>query len=325
MSQKKMSTANFNIVFYKDSEKIGTIQTTKEMPLLECFDTIVMPALTSREEQRVGENKYQLFNVRITKTLQGDFVLSGIMVKKTTIEIKSDVDEKGHLVLRDETYTTAPLSTFVVYLRNHRMIFVQNQKGSPTLKQFAGFIKYLIDGYIDKENRRRQDLKIDLLPQAYISIMGMPAPTRLEEAFKDVKKVTKLTLQFFPLNGDTDFNFGGVFGGQLTELRQMVDSKTGSLIMNSPKNIEGVKTVIIKSEGTVNPIVEIERTNNTKGRIKDNTISETGYMELEGIEQDKDIEAIVRKGSELESLSRVSEENNKIYEKNVNVISKFAK
>lgn len=71
MSQKKMSTANFNIVFYKDSEKIGTIQTTKEMPLLECFDTIVMPALTSREEQRVGENKYQLFNVRITKTLQG--------------------------------------------------------------------------------------------------------------------------------------------------------------------------------------------------------------------------------------------------------------
>lgn len=205
------------------------------------------------------------------------------------------------------------------------MIFVQNQKGSPTLKQFAGFIKYLIDGYINKENRRRQDLKIDLLPQAYISIMGMPAPTRLEEAFKDVKKVTKLTLQFFPLNGDTDFNFGGVFGGQLTELRQMVDSKTGSLIMNSPKNIEGVKTVIIKSEGTVNPIVEIERTNNTKGRIKDNTISETGYMELEGIEQDKDIEAIVRKGSELESLSRVSEENNKIYEKNVNVISKFAK
>ena len=108
---KKSSVANFNLVFYGKDEE----------PLLAYFDSILMPALTSGITREIGDAKYFLMNVGVEETEEGEYVLRGLIIKQTVLEVKSDLDENGKLIEKDEKYPTAPFSTFVIYLKNHRI------------------------------------------------------------------------------------------------------------------------------------------------------------------------------------------------------------
>ena len=56
-NEKRVAVANFNIVF--------TDVNNEERPLLDCFDSIVMPALNSGIERQQGNNTYLLMNIEI--------------------------------------------------------------------------------------------------------------------------------------------------------------------------------------------------------------------------------------------------------------------
>mgnify|MGYP007056183099 CR=1 FL=1 len=57
-NSKKVSVANFNTVFLLGEE---------ERPLLDYFDTILMPALHSGIERKVGNDSYLIMNVKVNK------------------------------------------------------------------------------------------------------------------------------------------------------------------------------------------------------------------------------------------------------------------
>lgn len=83
---KNVSVMNFNLVYFeKDMEK----------PLLEYFDKIVMPALTEKVMKNNGDAKYFFMDVKVIQDNEGEYVLTGLLVKKTVLEIKSDIDENG--------------------------------------------------------------------------------------------------------------------------------------------------------------------------------------------------------------------------------------
>lgn len=124
MAKKKISIANFNVVFFDGKE---------EKSLLDYFDTIFMPAINQNIVRRSGDSTYRLMEVKIMESEKG-YVLTGVLVKQTVLEIKSDLDESGNLIEKDEKIPTAPYSTFAIYLKNHRMIYAENQKGSPDLR-----------------------------------------------------------------------------------------------------------------------------------------------------------------------------------------------
>ena len=113
MSKKKMAVANFNVVFFAGAQ---------EKTLLDCFETIVYPAFTSGVKRVSGGAEYFFMDIEIEEETEGDLILKGKLIKKTILEIKSDIDEMGNLVEKDDRYSTAPYSMFVIYLRNHRMI-----------------------------------------------------------------------------------------------------------------------------------------------------------------------------------------------------------
>lgn len=54
MAKKKISVANFNVIFVDGQE---------EKPLLEYFDTIFMPAITSNVIRKSGDSTYRLMQV----------------------------------------------------------------------------------------------------------------------------------------------------------------------------------------------------------------------------------------------------------------------
>lgn len=117
MSKKRISVANFNAVF---------LDGQNELPLLSYFDTLFMPALKSDYVRESGDSTFLLLNVNVVHDKQGDYVLVGNIVKKTILEVLSDLNEFGELVEKDDHYPSAPYSTFVIYLKNHRMIFAEN-------------------------------------------------------------------------------------------------------------------------------------------------------------------------------------------------------
>lgn len=317
-NEKRVAVANFNIVFADANDE--------EKPLLDCFDSIVMPALNSGIERHQGNNTYLLMNVEIKQDTVGEYVLTGLIVKSTVLERKSMFDENGNLIERDDVYPTAPFSTFIIYLKNHRMILVENQKGSPSLDSFRSTIKHIINTYVVEENHIRADKGLDQLPIPIISIVGIVPRGGMIAALKGVEKITTLTLKFYPLNGDGDIDFSGVMKGVTKDLRRKLGSDRGAIVYRTPKNVKNVISVVEESEGTVEPVI-VAKYPNQKGNttIRYDEVRERRTMCLPEGDRKNELSSMIQQGKEIDSINYTSEENNKIYNRNKEKIAAHMK
>lgn len=264
-------------------------------------------------------------NTAILQAGDDDYVLTGYIVKKTVLERLSDLDSEGNLIELDDRYSAAPFSLFVIYLKNHRMIYIENQKGSPRLSSFRSTIKYIIDTYVREQNEERKLSNKPLLPLPLVNVIGIPSRKNIENELKDVEKINTLTLKFFPLNGDGDINFSGVFGFLSKETRSALGCKTGSVNFNSPKNKEGVINLLSEVEGTVEPVIKVTDKNNIKKTIKNERIAESMKMNIPGNNLKEEISNSIIEGRKIDSIQYVSEENEHIYKRNQSKIVPFIK
>ena len=238
------------------------------------------------------------------------------------MEIKSDINEEGELVEKDEKYSTAPYSSFAINLMNHRMIYVPNQKGSPTLANFRSSVKYVISNYI-KEINKDVDEK-NKIAYALVNIVGIPSAKTMDNLLENVEKINKLTLRFYPLNGDMDFS--EVFGVITRDMRDEVGSKNGEIVFKSPKSINGVKNVIEKAAGTIDPILQVTTKGKSKATLKDYELSEKYELEFN---DNSDLEdeslQIINKMSTIDTLNFSNDAHQEIYERNKAKIIPFVK
>lgn len=309
--KKDAQIANFNIVFGED-----------EKPMLDYFDTVIYPVFTSDMKKVSEGNEYLFKNVKISEGVGNIYFLSGQFVKKTILEIKSDINEKGELVEKDEKYSAAPYSSFVINLMNHRMIYVPNQKGSPTLANFRSTVKYMISKYISEKNKDVDEK--DKIAYALVNIVGIPSAKTMNELLQNVEKINKLTLRFYPLNGD--LHLKEVFGILTTDMRQEVGSKNGEIVYKSPKSIEGVKTVLEEAAGTINPILQVTTKDKSKATLKDYELSEKYELELNDSSDIEDERSqIINRMSTIDTLNFSNDSHQEIYERNKTKIIPFFK
>lgn len=236
------------------------------------------------------------------------------------MEIYSDVDESGRLIEKDERYSSAPYSTFAIYLKNHRMALVKNQKGSPTLATFRSTANRIIQSYWINVNKERDENQQFLEPE--IRIVGIPSIRSMEQALKNVESVNKLFLCFYPLNGDLSFN--EAFGVLSKEIRRTVGSKSGRVIYNTPKNISGIAKVLEESAGTIEPILEVTTKEKAKIRIRDTETAERYQIQIHDDNSfEEESKEIVQKTEKLKVIQFTNENHDGIYEKNKEKIIRF--
>lgn len=312
---KNVSVANFNTVFLLDNDV--------EAPLLEYFDTIVMPALQSGIQRTVNDDKYIIMNTEVEETEDKEYVLRGYIVKKTVLERLSDLDSDGNLIEMDDRYSAAPFSLFIIYLKNHRMIYVENQKGSPKLSSFRSTIKYIIDSYVREKNRLHEEEGEPLLPIPLVNVVGIPSKNNLTNELKEVEKINQLTLRFFPLNGDGDIDLSGSLGYLSSEVRKRLGSKTGEISFNSPDNKQGVIDMLTEAEGTIEPIIKVTCENNVRRTIRNDKMSESMKLNISGNNLREEIQNSIVEGSRIDSVQYTSQENADIYSRNVRKIIPF--
>lgn len=307
MIKKNAQVANFNIVFGD-----------QEFPMLDYFDTIVFPALTSGIAKVSNDNKYLFMNIGISKNKSGVYTLTGILVKKTIVEIKSDLTEEGQLIEKDEKYSTAPYSSFAINLRNHRMLFIPNQKGSPSIATFKSTLQYVIETYIITQNMGRDEEK--RLPTALVKVVGIPSAKTMDELLDNVEKINSLTLRFYPLNGDIDYT--EAFGFLTTEMRKDLGCKNGEIVFKSPKRIDGVKKLLEKAAGTIDPIIKVITKTGSKATLKSDELSEKYELTFnDEADIGQDGTQLVERMSNIESLTFTNENHNEIYNRNIDKIN----
>lgn len=306
--KKSAQIANFNVVFGQG-----------ERPMLDFFDTIIYPAFVSGISRSSGENEYLFKNVEIQNNNE-NYVLTGKIVKKTVLEIKSDLNSKGELIEKDEKYSSAPYSSFVINLLNHRMIFMLNQKGSPTLSSFRSTVSYVIEEYIKQINKDLDEN--EKYEFAITNVVGIPSAGSMDELLENVEKVNKLTLKFYPLNGDMDYS--EAFGLMTNDVRKELNCKTGSIVFNSPKSIDGIKRILEKAAGTIEPVINVVTKSNSKATLKDYEMSEKYDIEVQENDSfDKETEQLINKTSTINTLKFSNDKHAEIYMKNKARIEKI--
>ncbi|MCY8913184.1 hypothetical protein MOE47_09635 [Bacillus atrophaeus] len=300
LEDKQSYIANFNCTFGKENQ-----------PMLDYFFEIILPAFLKEEDQKKGSKKkdadFFFRDVKLTN-VKGEFVLAGLIVRSTTLEVKSRIID-GELVRTNEVYPSDPYSYFLINLKNHRMVLVKNQKGSPTLKNFSVTARDKIKTFIREENNVREEK----LPNVNLNVVAIPFKGAIEEELKKVKKIKNVTLRFYPLNGDIIDNETVDY---LTESLEKLGSKTGNITYNTPDNKDNVVSIIKDTKGLMKPTIRVKFNNGTSGTLKDDSFTEVMSIPLDEEETfNQNIDEITGKVINKTEFNETSEENRSIYDR----------
>lgn len=308
MAKVNIDIANFNLTYGKDN-----------LPLLTHFENFIYPAFKSKIERKVDGNRYFFESVELIETVHG-IAMKGLLVKDTILEVKSFI-EKGELVETKKEYSSAPYSFFCILLKNHRMIFVPNQKGSPDLRSFNVTARNIIGQYRKRENERIKkeqseertvSNKQNLLPYFDLRVTGIPQISKILNQLKQVEKINKLKIRFYPLNGE-DIDNSDIINDQIRGLREQLGSNTGNLVFNSPENKTETAQLIEDLGDTVDASLDVTFSNGGTGKIKNSQFSEKYQITIETSQvRDKEDE-IIEDMLQVPSLVNTSETNGKIY------------
>lgn len=301
MDTKQLCVANINMVFGKEEE-----------PLISRIDDIVMPALKSGIIRQVSDRTRYIFeNVELKEISEGEWIIQGLLIKDTILDVMSEYTNREGLQKTEKHIQSSPYSLFLIYLKNHRMVLVKNQSGSPDIRSFSGVFKYVIKSFVNSYNSKlKEEQREQKLPSPSVSITGIKTATSVKESLKNVEKINELVIKFFPLNAEWDLS--PIYGEIDEQIRKTIQSKKGRMIFPSPRSKEGVAKMIEATEGLVETELKVTyRSEGNKfddepgkkrtGKIKDNQISEVMsvdiYNELDGAynevyEFGKDIQAL---------------------------------
>lgn len=300
IEQKSLYIANFNCTFGKENK-----------PMLDYFQQIILPAFTSSEMRVSDGNKYFFDNVKLIM-VKGRFMLSGLMIKRTKLEVKSLYTEGVGLRVTDESYPSDPYSYFLINLQNHRMVIVKNQKGSPNLGNFSATANFLLKQYIRKFNQEIEN-KEDKLPSVQLNVVAIPFEDAIREELRNVTKIHNIILRFYPLNGDVD---GKATFSNLRDMLDEVDSQSGFAQFNTPDNKENVIELLDNTKGLVRPSVKVSYNNGSSKTLKDDSFTEEMKISLESTGNlDEDLDTIAGRVINKEEFSDTSDENKSIYDR----------
>ncbi len=314
MIDNNVIVANFNVTYGKE-----------EAPMLEYFEDILLPAFKSGiKRERKNNNtsigdQYYFLNVRVVNSGEDDYVLTGQFVRETELEVKSLVID-NQLVKTDDTYPSAPYSVFYIFLKNHRMVLIKNQKGSPNIKSFGLTASRVLNQYVRSVNRSFTEENKKALPIPIVNVVGIPMREDIEELLKSVVRINRLVLRFYPLNGD--LNLTPVTEAITKDMRIPAGANTGNITLNTCKNKDGVVDIIDGLQGVMEPSLDVDFEYSKGIKIKNNELSEKTTWSLD--EDDiNNPEIVLPKAKEIKSLVVTSQDNLNIFLKFKEIIKKY--
>jgi hypothetical protein len=156
MFERKLELGNFTLVF------------GEKFVLLDLFDEIVLPAFSEGEfTRKIGKHtEYVFIDVKLVHLEdEGEPVvgLAGRLVKNTKVSRHQTYSQTGGIEADVAELDSAPSTSFLLILNNHRIIVSKEVPGAPDLEGFSNSCRYFIQKsykrYITEIYRSRRDVE----------------------------------------------------------------------------------------------------------------------------------------------------------------------
>lgn len=335
--------ANFNCTFNVN----GTLK-----PLLEYFEEIIFPALTDPNLQRITrKNKrvtaeYFLYDVQLVKIGEDDYALMGKHVKRAHLKIDQDITPEEGIKHIGEIKTSAPYSTFILLLKNHRVIyFKESDQGAPDIRSFAVTAREVISKYIkgkrinlinelnsnsfyynSKHYTSINDFTEEVLnkqyPFAELNIVPIESRELVKAHFAKIKKINSLSLSIYKLNSELHYD------NYFENVSEFANKLGTSKVEQTVKNIDNVKEVqnmVSNLNGQVDYKIKSTTEDNTKVTLTPKDVTESIEVEYDesSSDSDKANQIINNLNTRQEIQKEISSENTNHYNSLKNVFRKL--
>ena len=202
MKNQKLELANFVLNFGDDGV------------LVDQLESVVLPAFFGDFRKSIKSTHYFLFGVELSKvvTTAGVIhVVAGRLVKDTLLVRERLYDAATGELIRDEEFLkSSPSSFFAIILETHRLMFVREHPGSPTLEQFRStmqdFFKRSLRNYTRILQSAEQTSKPDIaqIGQPVLEIVPMFSAKSLNSFLESFETLSSVTIEIARTNNETD-------------------------------------------------------------------------------------------------------------------------
>lgn len=343
MKDNMCTIANFNCTFNVNGES---------KPMLEYFESIILPAMSNpniMRETKKGKKvtaKYFLYDVRLIEISKGEYALIGKHVKRAFLRIDQDITPEEGIVLIGETRTSAPYSTFILILRNHRVIYFKNSdQGAPDIKSFNTTVREIVRLFLQG---KRNDLINELrnnefiydevkynrigdfsekvlnkkYPNSEVNIVPIESNQLVEEKFKEVYKIKTLKLYVYKLNAENHYDD---YLDSISNFATTIGTEKIVQTANGPKNVGEVKKMLSSASGKFDYLLDALSREDDKIRLTPNDVSESIPIKYNENSTDenivKHVYEIVKYKSEISNDN--SKVNAKLYKEKQSLFSRL--
>jgi hypothetical protein len=129
--EKKMNLSNFTCKFGSN------------MVMLDLFHEVILPAFIGDHVRKFSDASYFFIDVNLRNWQDQEMAIIGRIVKNTTLT-REQIFTAGKIVEDHAEIDSAPTSVFVLLLSNHKLLYVRENSGSPSVSTFVSTISLFI-------------------------------------------------------------------------------------------------------------------------------------------------------------------------------------
>lgn len=327
MAGKKLSLGNLNVTWGKE-----------ELPLLYYWDEIVKPsiqkAVDSKKIIQTRGNSDSIFILDRAEVqeLEDTYYLTGRIIKSTTIEIFSQLNERGDLIKANFEENSAPYAIFFINLKNHRVGMVGSQKGAPTKSSLRYVFERILRDFVKEENNKlkkgEQDsttnVNVSKYPFPRLSMTNLPIQdSQLATNIRNASKIKEVIIKLFPLNQDILMDDAIE---SVNETRKKLQSDSAQVIFKNTDNASDMADMIenMDKRGIAEITADIQDASGVKqklsNKMRDNVseVSTSIEVNLETVDDEKTtimdlLDEIKKYENASEMFFRTSKTNENIY------------
>lgn len=227
--------------------------TGKDKELLDYGDLVVRSVLKNQEPRKTSSATYHFMDVDIGFMKEGQKLslsLYGRFVKHTVLSSEQELID-GKLVPKIVNLPTSPSSFFVFNLADHRVAFLEETKGAPSVRTFGNTLRLFIKKTYDQYTREMWDRAKEIDPSTTLASVrkAFPLPlvhtvpiagkVEISAFIQNFAKITSLSIQVVKRN--QDMTAGGIFDALSEDVSELGPA-------SSTLRINGGKDGLIKQK-----------------------------------------------------------------------------
>ena len=305
---KTIQAANFNCVFGKEKRA-----------MLKEFKNIIFPAFSTGKKEYKNSmiKKFFFKEVKIFDSNLG-YCLYGKIIKNINLVVKNRLDTKENLIDVDVKVPSAPYSEFIIILKNHRMLFVPSQPGSPTLYDFKNLIKHSIKSIIRNNDIREEKRRLTF----ELEIFEIPQEILLEQKLSKVKDIEFFKFEIQPQNSKI---FDDNYFRELEEARKEIGASKIEQKIIKPTCVERIKKMVLNLKDMAHYSLKVREPGKEWETIKNSTYKkEIEHYFDETKTNDENIKiAVDSVAGQDKRLSEFDKENTLVYNEVIEEVKKL--